>query len=288
MELAQRITDTYQSSTPPTVAPLASPVVTCLERLELLAKAAGDKTLRYESLRVLIQLATYVSSDTGTAWPTQTTIGQPLGISRPNVNRALRELETHGYITRSQECVRPKGQSLTVYRLMMPPCINADTGITPDTPPVSPVIHPDIAPVIHMEPGNRNPVTEPGKKSPSDSSRVVPKAPKPAPKPPEPKPGYLPDDWQPDEQAITQAMARCQLTRAQVLDQLERFKVHYQGTLTKATNWYAKWGMWLKNVAPGGPYRYMIEPNGRVSRAAATTNLDRPRHVPAPLNGGFH
>jgi len=100
--------------------------------------------------------------------------------------------------------------------------------------------------------------------------------------------GYLPDDWQPSEDAITQAMARCQLNRAQVLDQLERFKVNHQCKLTRATNWYALWGLWLKNVGPGGRYRYMIEGQPtRAAHAAAITNLDRPRDAPVPINGGY-
>src|SRR3954453_14679345 len=85
---------------------------------KLAARAVGDRNLRALDVRVLACIGIYAGPE-GTAWPSQETIAQALGVERATVCRSIKRLREGGYLDRYRKRTA-RGHFRNVYRLLYP------------------------------------------------------------------------------------------------------------------------------------------------------------------------
>jgi DNA-binding MarR family transcriptional regulator len=85
---------------------------------KLAARAVVDPALKPLDVRVLACIGIYAGRE-GTAWPSQQTIADMLGVERATVCRCIKRLRAAGYLERYRKRT-PRGHLRNVYQLLYP------------------------------------------------------------------------------------------------------------------------------------------------------------------------
>ncbi len=187
---------------------------------------------------VLVALADHANVS-GKCWPSQKLLAQKCGLTRPGVNRILRDLDASGHVTKSTRKREDGANSSCNYQLNMEPT-EADRVVTqPDTPPVEGD--------DNIEPLDINPqLTTPPKGVPPRGTR-------------------LSEDWQPDNDGLNYATER----GLDILETLTDFRLYWlarAGAGATKTDWGLTWMSWCRK-------QQKWDMEGK--RDAPTSNFDR-------------
>jgi hypothetical protein len=102
------------------------------------ADAWSDQRLTPLQCRLLGLIGSYLGKD-HTAWPSQSTLANDLGVSRKAVNEGIRALVTYGYVRTQARKREDGGQTSSVYFVVMDPKEReANAGDTPCNAEVTP------------------------------------------------------------------------------------------------------------------------------------------------------
>jgi hypothetical protein len=117
--------------------------------------AVLDPELHPTAIRVLAVLASYADKE-GWCWPSQTTLGESLGVSRQAIQRQLAHLEDRGYIESARQARADGGETSKKYR------IRYDYDVAPPQPQgLHPLQHNAVAPPATSEVARTIPSNDP-------------------------------------------------------------------------------------------------------------------------------
>lgn len=254
------------------------------ERLDMLVEAtrAARREIQIDghdihplAVFVLIELQKYHNKDTGTAKPSQKRIGRQLGATPAAISRAIQELVNCGYITRIRRGraihyafrgplfddlleapedeedtseVVPQDNSQDTCDLSPRTTVQDSTVVPQSKPELSPRATPYKNP--EKEPGTTSSPTvstkPPGTSTTAEESKVAQKSGK-------PRQTLIPDDFEPTEEMIQKMVAK-RMSRGEILEETEQFKLYHVSKGTVRASWPASWYVWMNNNKPGGRF----------------------------------
>lgn len=130
------------------------------------ARAVDDKKLGKAALLVLVALGTYSDRD-GWCWPSQTTIANRLGVSRPAVANQIKKLKQLGYIQIEPRFDSDGRQVSSKYRVLYDGEANNNEGgviklgDTPVMPEVTPPVTPEVTGGVIKLGDTNDPINDP-------------------------------------------------------------------------------------------------------------------------------
>ena len=252
------------------------------ERRELIQEAVCDKELWGFSLRVLVEIDYHYNEKAGDSFPSQDHIAKALDADRRAVRRAIDQLIERGYV-----CVSRSQGKKTIYSLREPLFSHHEGKYAPaplyaddeedgapmrqdegenshssepelgtqmrqvEDEPEDNLAHGDPetwhtdAPLTRLEPGTPQIATQ------SSGNTKRPK--------PEQKPAAtaratrIPDDFDPSPEMIEMTIAKG-LSRADVLEQTEQFKLFHGARGKPCLDWNKAWHYWMNQHKPGGRF----------------------------------